>query len=178
MAKKGLSYSAFSHYHYENGITTYTDGRKLSPAAAFNAGIAAADVIDYGDDHDVEVYDAVTGGNLTVELNNDNDEMYTYLLGAKMDGESVVSNTRDEHPYLGAAVIGPSGDKYVAKVYKKCRFSEPADDNATRTDTITFGHLSIPGRILIPEDGEWRIRQSFETLEAAIAWVVELFDIR
>lgn len=182
MAKKGLKFVGFGKYHLNNGVTTYTNGKHLSPAAAFNAANNSADLVDYGDDHDVETYNAFTGGNLTVELNNDEDELYTYLLGAQTSGaladQVIVSNVNDEKPYVGVGVVGQSGSSWVTKVYKKCIFSEPSDDNSTKTDTVTFGHISLAGRILIPDDGDWRIRKTFSTADAAISWLKDLFDIQ
>jgi phi13 family phage major tail protein len=181
MAKKGLAYVAFAKYHYTNGTTTYTDGIHPSTAVTLNASITHADVTDYGDDRAVETDTSPTSGSISVELNNDEDVLYTYLRGATTQGsgtaESIVSNVDDDAPYVAVAGVGKSGSNYVAKVYVKCQFSEPNDDNTTRTDTPAFGHITMPGKILIPEDGTWRIRKTFSTLAAAIAWIGELFNV-
>ena len=164
MSKKGLRYVAFAKLKADG---TYENGKHLSPAAAFNANANASDVKDYGDDR-------------TVELNNDDDEMYVYLLGhTQTTGENgeIISNADDVAPYVGAAAVGKSGSKWVAKVYNKCQFAEPNDENSTKEETVNFNHISLEGDILIPEDGNWKRRKSFDTFAAAKTYVDTLFNV-
>ena len=135
MAKKGIEYVVFGKLQ-ANG--TYKDGKRLSPAAAFNGSATKSNVKDYGDNRTVETDNSVTGGTLTVELNDDTDEIYTYLLGNTQatDGEEIVSNADDIAPYVGVGAIGMSGTKFVAKFYNKVQFSEPNDDNRRRRKTF------------------------------------------
>lgn len=177
MSKKGLRYVAFAHLKADG---TYENGKHLSPAAAFNANANASDVKDYGDDRVVETDKSVTGGTITVELNNDDDEMYVYLLGhTQTTGENgeIISNVDDVAPYVGAAAVGKSGSKWVAKVYNKCQFSEPNDENSTKEEAAKFDHISLEGDILIPEDGNWKRRKSFDTFAAAKTYVDTLFNV-
>lgn len=78
MAKKGIEYVVFGKLQ-ANG--TYKDGKRLSPAAAFNGNATKSNVKDYGDNRAVETDNSVTGGTLTVELNDDTDEIYNICLG-------------------------------------------------------------------------------------------------
>lgn len=142
MSKKGLRYVAFAHLKADG---TYENGKHLSPAAAFNANANASDVKDYGDDRVVETDKSVTGGTITVELNNDDDEMYVYLLGhTQTTGESgeIISNADDVAPYVGAAAVGKSGSKWVAKIYNKCQFAEPNDERHKGRDSDVQPHFS------------------------------------
>ena len=175
MAKKGLRYVAFGKWA-SDGTYTANEGRYLSPAASLSGTINASDVKDYGDDRVVETDNSVTGGTLAVELNNDDDEMYTYLLGAKTgstgDTEgAIIGNVDDVAPYLGVGCVGKSGSRWVAKIYLKVQFSEPTDENATKEENTTFNHISLEGDILTQENGDWRWRKSFETFAAAKSWV-------
>lgn len=176
MAKKGLRYVAFGLWESDGTYTT-GQGKHLSPAAGFSASATTSDVKDYGDDRVVETDKSVTGGTLNVELNNDEDEMYTYLLGAKTttgsgeDAGKIVSNVDDVAPFVGAGCVGKSGSKWVAKIYLKTQFAEPADENSTKEENTTFNHISLEGDILTQENGEWRWRKSFATFEAAKTWV-------
>lgn len=176
MAKKGIEYVVFGLLQ-ENG--TYKEGKHLSPATSFNGTTTSTDVKDYGDNHVVETDNSVTGGTLTVELNNDEDELYVYLLGHKQtgDGEEIVYNTNDVAPYVGVGAIGQSGSKYVAKFYDKVQFAEPNDENKTKEENVEFGHITLEGQILIPEGGNWRRRKTFETLEEAKAYLNKLVGI-
>lgn len=183
MAKKGLDYVAFAKYSCLGGTTTYSDGVKLSPAAAFNVTVNSNTSKDYGDNRAVETVSEVTGGTLSVELNDDNANIYSYLLGAEASTETGTeavfkSNANDDPPLVGAAAIGKTGNKWRLKVYKKCQFSEPNDENTTKQESTTFGHVTLPGELLIPEDGEWRIVKDFSTLAAAITALETMFDIQ
>ena len=172
MSKKGLRYVAFGKW---SAAGTYTDGKYLSPAASLSGSANISDVKDYGDDRVVETDKTVTGGTLTVELNNDDDEMYTYLLGHTATGEQgaqvIASNADDVAPFVGVGCVGQSGSLWVAKIYKKVQFGEPNDENATKEENVAFNHITLEGDILIPEDGLWKLRQSFSTLAAAKTWI-------
>lgn len=176
MSKKGIEYAVFGLLQ-EDG--TYSGGKYLSPAAGFNGAPTKSNVKDYGDNRVVETDNSVTGGTLTVELNNDEDELYTFLLGhkAKEQGGEIAYNANDEAPFVGVGAIGKSGKKYVSKFYKKVQFSEPNDDNSTKQENTTFNHVTLEGEIIIPEGGEWKLRKSFETLEAAKSYLNKLVGI-
>jgi phi13 family phage major tail protein len=177
MSKKGLRYVAFGKLKDDG---TYENGKHLSPAVNFNATANSSDVKDYGDDRVVETDKSVTGGTISVELNNDEDELYTYLLGhaaATGEGAEIVSNVEDVAPFVGAAAIGQSGSKWVAKVYLKCQFAEPSDENATKEENVAFNHITLEGDILPMENGNWKKRKTFDTFAAAKAYVDELFGI-
>ena len=78
MAKKGIRYAVFGIYHETTvGTTTtitYTDGKRLSPVAAFNGSPNVASATDYGDDGAVESVNEALGATLSVELTNDDME--------------------------------------------------------------------------------------------------------
>lgn len=171
MAKKGIEYAVFGKLDEKTG--EYSGGKWLSPVASFNGTPSKASVTDYGDNRALETDNSVTGGTLSVELNNDDDEIYVFLLGHKKDEQSgeISYNVNDTPPYVGCGAIGKSGNKYTAKFYKKVQFSEPNDDNQTKQENTTFNHVTIEGTIMIPEDGEWKLREDFKTLAEAKAWL-------
>lgn len=176
MAKKGIEYAVFGLLDEAKG--TYSGGKYLSPVVNFNGTPTRANVIDHGDNRALETDNSVTGGTLSIELNNDEDEMYVFLLGhTKAEDGEISYNVNDEPPYVGCGAVGKSGGKYVAKFYKKVQFGEPNDDNATKQENTTFNHVTLEGTILIPEDGEWKIRKEFDTLAAAKAWLNEKVGI-
>ena len=82
MAKTGIRYAVFAEAtEASDGTITYSNGKCLSPVAGFNGSINQSNGKDYGDDRVVATDNTVTGGTLTVELNEDNDDIYTMLLG-------------------------------------------------------------------------------------------------
>ena len=176
MAKKGIRYAVFATAtEAADGTITYAGGKNISPVAGFNASINSSNGKDYGDDRVVDTDNTMTGGTLSVELNNDEDDIYTMLLGhTKATGASdntITYNVDDVAPFVGSGAIGRSGNKWVAKWYRKVQFHEPNDDNSTKQENVTFNHVTLEGEILIPDDGNWKERQEFATFAAAKTWL-------
>ena len=179
MAKKGIRYAVFGIYNETTvGTTTtitYTNGKRLSPVAAFNGSPNVASATDYGDDGAVESVNEALGATLSVELTNDDMEIFTMLLGHTKDSTTGVltySNS-DTPPYVGCGAIGLSGDKWRAKIYTKVRFAEPSDDNSTKQESITFNHITLEGNAVMDANGVWKKEKEFDTEAAAKAWLNE-----
>lgn len=176
MAKKGIEYAVFGLLK-EDGTYEENKGKWLSPVAGLTGTPTKSNVKDYGDNRVVETDNSVTGGTLNLELNNDDDEIYTFLLGHKKGAgedenkDSIAYNINDTPPFVGVGAIGQSEGGYVAQFYKKVQFSEPTDENTTKQENTTFNHITLEGEIIIPEDGEWKIRKRFDTLDEAKAWL-------
>lgn len=171
MAKKGVRYVCFGKLDEQTG--KYSDGKFIGPTTQLNGSINKATADDYGDDMVQEHADVVVGGALTWEANNDSEEIYTYLLGHKVDetsGELIV-NANDVAPYVGVACITQAEGKWIGKFYPKVQFAEPSDDNSTITDSITFGHVTIEGAIFLNSDYDLKRRKRFDTLAEAKTWV-------
>ena len=171
MSKKGLRYVAFGKLQNDG---TYSQGKHLSPAASLSGSANISDVKDYGDDRVVETDKSVTGGTLSVELNNDEDDIYTMLLGHRpsaSEAGDVVYKDSDTPPIVGVGAIGKSGSNWVAKWYPMVQFHEPNDDNATRQEATNFGHITLEGDILVGDDGIWKEHKRLTTLAAAKTWL-------
>jgi hypothetical protein len=180
MAKKGIRYAVFATRTVTTSGSTvtvsYTGGKTLSPVAAYNGTVNKTDAKDYGDDVVVDVDKVVTGGTLSVELNNDEDEIYTMLLGHTKSTNEIEYKDSDQAPFVGTGAIGQSGAKWKARWYPKVQFSEPNDENTTRQENVTFGHVTLEGEILIPndggdDDGLWKVTEVFDTFTAAKTWL-------
>ena len=175
MAKKGLRYVAIGILDAEKG--TYSGGKHLSPAAHLTGTPTSANVKDYGDDRVVDTDKSVTGGTVSLELTDDDDEIYTMVLGHKTTtgtdttAKTIVYNADDVAPFVGVGAVGQSGSKWTAKFYKKVQFAEPTDEDQTKQENTTFSHVTLEGDLLLMEDGTWKERQTFATLAEAKAWV-------
>ena len=175
MAKKGIRYAVFGLYHETTvGTTTtitYTDGKRLSPVAAFNGSPNVANAKDYGDDGTVESVNEALGATLSVELTNDDMEIFTMLLGHHIVNNVLTYTNSDEPPYVGCGAIGVSGSKWRAKIYTKVRFAEPSDDNTTKQESISFSHITLEGDAVMDANGVWKKEREFDTEAAAKAWL-------
>ena len=175
MAKKGIRYAVFGIYNETTvGSTTtitYTGGKRLSPVAAFNGTPNVANAKDYGDDGTVETVNEALGATLSVELTNDDMEIFTMLLGHQLvDGVLTYTNS-DEPPYVGCGAIGLSGSMWRAKIYTKVRFAEPSDDNSTKQESISFNHITLEGDAIMDGNGVWKKEKEFATEAAAKEWL-------
>lgn len=171
MAKKGVRYVVFGKLNEQTGA--YTDGRYIGPTTQLNGSIDKASADDYGDDAVQESAAQVTGGSLTWEANNDSDDLYTYLLGHQVDEQTgeLVINANDVAPYVGVGAITQAEGKWIGKFYKKVQFSEPNDDNSTVTDSITFGHVTLEGKIFLDSNYDLKVRKRFDTYAEAQTWL-------
>lgn len=179
MAKIGMEYIVIGELDPKAtsaATATYTKGRYLGPASTFNGSPTANDVKDYGDDRTVETDTSVTGGTLSVELNERTAEVYCQMLGHKKseDGE-VLANTEDIAPFLGIGAVGKSRrdgkTKYTGKFYYKTQFREPNDENATKQESTSFTHTTLEGSLYQLQNGDWKAEQEFDDLSAAKAWL-------
>lgn len=178
MAKVGIRYAVFGVLDEKTG--TYSKGANISPVAGYNGTPTASDVTDYGDDRALESDQTVTGGSLSVELNRDDDQIYSLCLGHKVDEttKEITYSVDDVAPYMGTGAIGRNSDgSWVAKFYTKVKFKEPNDENSTKQENTTFNHATIEGNILIPENGVWKKRQTFKTEAEAKEYLNKLVGI-
>ena len=181
MAKKGFLYVVAGKLDEATG--KYLNGRYMGPTSTFNINTTSNDVKDYGDNRTVETDTSVTGGTVSLEINEMTNESYAYVLGHTFDEEKnlVKCNKDDIAPFLGIGAVGVSRnagkDSYTAKAYKKVQFKEPNDENATQQESLTFTHTTVEGNMFVPEDGNWKDQQTFDTLEAAKAWLNEMFAV-
>ena len=176
MAKKGIRYAVFGRYTETTGTggavtISYTNGQYLSPVAAFNGTPNNSNVKDYGDDVCVEVANETTGASLSVELTNDDLDIFAFLLGHTLTEGKIVYNVDDVAPYVGVGAIGRSGSKWRAKFYTKVQFAEPTDENSTKQESTTFGHITLEGDAIPDANGDWKKEGEFDTEAAAKTWL-------
>lgn len=170
--KRGIRYVCFAKLNEQTG--EYYDGKYIGPTSQLNGSIQKAEADDYGDDMIQESESVVTGGSLTWESNKDSDDLHVYLLGHQINeaGELVV-NANDKPPFVGVGAITYTDGKWAGKFYTKVKFSEPDDSNSTVNDSITFGHVTLEGKIFLDSNYDLKFRKLFDDLDDAIAWVKE-----
>ena len=179
MAKIGMEYIVIGEMASTTksaATATYTKGTYLGPASTFNGSPTANDVKDYGDDRTVETDTSVTGGSLSVELNERTAEIYCQMLGHTLSQEGeVLANTEDIAPFLGIGAVGKSrrngATKYTGKFYYKTQFREPNDENATKQESTSFTHTTLEGALFQLENGDWKAEKEFDTLAEAKTWL-------
>lgn len=176
MAKTGFEYVVAAKLNTSvsksKATAKYTEARVISPAAAVNGSPTTSDVKDYGDDRTVETDVSVTGGTLSLELNEPTMENEAWMLGHEVEETGgMVRNVNDIPPYLGIGFVGKSKRDgktvFKSKVYLKSQFKEPNDENQTKQENVTFSHTTLEGNLFQLENGDWKVENEHETLEAA-----------
>lgn len=178
MAKIGMEYVVSAELtEAEDGTPSYSKAKVWGPASTFNGNPTANDVKDYGDDRAVETDTSVTGGTLSVELNERTLELEAFLLGHTYDEQKkeMKCNRDDIAPFLGTGAVGKSKRDgkivHAAKFYLKTQFKNPNDENSTRQENTTFNHTTFEGNIYTLKNGDWKEEAEFDTLEDAKSWL-------
>lgn len=181
MAKVGFEYIVIAKLMDQT--PTYEAGRYLGKASTFNGTPTVSDVKDYGDDGVAETDTSVTGGTLSLEVNENTCEIYAFTLGHEYDAETkeCISKADDIAPYLGVGAVGKSKrnnkNVYTGKFYFKVQFKEPNDENATKQENTTFTHTTLEGNIFKLDDERWKSQREFTTLKEAKEWLDKMVGI-
>lgn len=182
MAKIGMEYIVAAKLDAANAkdkkTAKYTDALEIGPGAKVTGTPSVSDVKDYGDDRAVATDTSVTGGTLSLELNEETLEADALLLGHTLgeDKKSMTRNVNDVAPFVGVGFVGKSkgsDNKVVHKaiIYLKAQFKEATDEYSTKQENITFSHSTMEGNLYYLENGDWKDEKTFDTLKEAKTYV-------
>jgi phi13 family phage major tail protein len=91
------------------------------------------------------------------------------------DGKKIIFKSTDDANYVGVGFyvsrVEDNVKTYEATIVYKAKFNEAANDFQTKGDTIEFKTPSIEGTIMALSTGEWKETQTFDSEEAADAWL-------
>lgn len=180
MAKIGLNNFRYGIAHEDSsGALTYETAKKPGKAVTCSVSLTKNDASLYADDELAENDTSVTGGDITLGLDKLDNTTKEDLLGHDVSNDVVTSNVNDVAPYVGIGriiTIMESGViKYIVKFLAKCKFSEPNEDEASKGENTAFSTYELPGKLLIPADGNWKKEKTFTTKSAAITYLESLF---
>jgi len=168
MAKIGLKYPV---YKSTSGAGT------IAKAIQADIAITTNDVKLYADDAIAESDVSFASGTLTLGIDELSDDIIEILLGhVKGDvSEELVANINDLNPYVGVGFYGVKvvngTRKYRAIYLPKIKFAEPADNLATKGETLAFGTDSLVGTIFPDDNGDWKQEKTFALESDAIAYL-------
>lgn len=180
MAKKGVLYACAGLFDDATGTVKSDSGKYLGPTESLTGTINSGSSKDYGDSRLLEEDKTPTDGSLTWILTQDDDDIYTFLLGHSKNAEE--GETKDQidfsqldvAPYVSVAVYGANGSGYTAKGYRKVQFSEAEDTEETKKESTTFGHVTLNGTIYMGGSSDtkriYKSRKTFQTEAEALAW--------
>lgn len=178
MAKIGLNNFKYSVLtEAENGTPSYAGAKSLGKAVDCKVAIENYTAELYADDTLAESDYTFKKGTVTLTIDEDDDTVFAELLGHKVDAESseMVRKDTDVAPYVG---VGRILTKIVNGVYKykveflpKVKFSEPAQEETTKGDSIEFKTPTIEGTVSKLVDGTWSKSKTFTDKAEAVTYL-------
>lgn len=181
MARIGLNNFWYSHLtEAADGTPTYDGAKSLGKAVSANVSISNNSAALYADDVLAESDTSFQNGTITLGTDDDREATFADLLGHDISEEGEVTrNANDTAPWVGVARIIVKMVNNV-KLYKvemlyKVKFSEPSQDDQTKGESVEFSTPEIEGTIATLANGNWSTSQTFNSKEAALAFIQATF---
>ena len=176
MAKIGLNHFMYSVATVgSDGTITYSGANNPAKAISFNFEPTVSDAKLYADDGLAESDSSVTGGTITMGMDRDDITTMATILGHTVEDGEVVDNINDTAPYCGvgriARLMVDGSQKFRATLLRLCKFTEPSESDNTRGESVEFGTYEVSGTMVVPQDGNWRYRKTFDTEEDAVEYL-------
>ena len=180
MAKIGLNNFRYSIL---DETEKYNGAKSLGKAIDCKVSIENYTAELYADDTLAESDYTFKKGTVSLTIDEDDDTVFAELLGHQVDGDNgMIRKDTDVAPYVG---LGRILTKIVNGVYKykveflpKVKFSEPAQEESTKGDSIEFKTPTIEGVVTKLSDGTWSKAKTFTSKEDAVAYLDELLSTK
>ena len=161
---------------------TYGTGEFLGEAMTVGMTVQENSAPLYGDDGMVANVTAFKQCDLSLGVTQLPLKAYNLMFGAthtpKASGETsnvekLSEKKTDTAKYGGFGVIASgeeNGDEVCQLIwFKKVKFQKPAETYNTNGESITFGTPTLNGTATCDGSGEWRTREVYPTMTAALA---------
>lgn len=161
----------------EDGTPTYGGAKSFGKAVSAKVDVSTNDATLYADDVLAESDYSFQSATVTLGVADDDMTVFSEILGHKVasDGGEMVRNADDAAPWVGLGrvitKVANGKRQYKGEFLYKVKFSEPAQDNSTKGDSVDFSTPEIEGTAAALANGDWAAAQVFDTKTAAVAWV-------
>ena len=184
MAKIGLNNFRYSKLtEGSDGAPHYAGAKKPAKAVSCKVSVSTSSASLYADDVIAESDTAFSGGTGTIGIDEDDNQTLADLLGhtigpSQLEGGELVRNANDVAPYVGfgrVVVKMVNGVyKYKAEFLSKVKFSEPSQEDSTKSEKLEFKTTELEGTIATLADGTWSKSMTFGTQHEAITYLESL----
>lgn len=184
MAMTGLRHAVFAPIKLEQYGMPIVYDKGMIVGRMIMADIAYERNTDplYADDTEAENDNSITGGSITVQVDDILDDARVMVFGDyEVEGSTgEYEDNAEAAPYGGFGYVRVRTHKgkttYVGYWVHKCQFGASSESAQTRANTISWQTPTMTGRVMgVTDNADGRIRyrrrKSFDTPEAAIAWV-------
>ncbi len=165
----------------EDGTPSYNGAKTFGKAVSCKVSVTNNDATLYAEDALAESDKSFNSASVTLGVADDDDTIFAPILGHTVgdgtEGKSgeMVRNANDVAPYIGLGrVITKMVNgalKYKGEFLYKVKFSEPSQEDQTKGEKVDFKTPEIEGAAASLANGDWSAAQTFDTKEAAVAWV-------
>lgn len=163
-----------------DGSPLYNGAKQLGKAVSCSTSITNNEAKLYGDDTLAESDTSFSNGTITLGVTDDDDTVFSELLGHTLSNGAVIKAATDAAPYVGVGRIVTKmvngAYKYKVEFLYKVKFSEPSRDENTKGESIEFATPSIEGIIAALDDANntWNISKTFNTKSDALTYLKNL----
>lgn len=191
MAKTGMRYIVAAQLDAENDgqKPTYKDGRVVGRAISAEVTLNRAESSLYADDVLAESENAITGGNISIGMDDILEEAQELIFGLVKTGDEGDYEYDDKAvsaPYVGVGYLQERRYKgvtsYLPWWYWKVQFA-PVDDKAqTRGENVEWQTMTASGKMMgVVKDASqvatFRTHKVCATAKEAIDWLNEMAGI-
>lgn len=184
MANTGLS--TFLHAERDDEKGTYVVPEKLAGAIDFKEALDRNDAKLYADNELKDSDQSVTGGKVTLTVDDDDDAVFAPVLGEtveeiQVEGSTynkVISKTMDVPSGQGFGFITQkNAGRFKVTFYPKVRFTRGDEEAKTKEDKTEYTTPTVEGTIY-PVDGNYKEKVTTTTLEEAKKVLYYLFGYK
>lgn len=160
-----------------DGTPSYGGAKSFGKAVSAKVDVSTNDATLYADDVLAESDSSFQSAKVTLGVADDDITVFAEILGHKVadSGGEMVRSADDAAPWIGLGrVVTKVKDgkrQYKGEFIYKCKFSEPSQEDETKGESVDFSTPEIEGTAAALANGDWSAAQTFDTKEAAVAWV-------
>lgn len=160
-----------------DGTPSYGGAKSFGKAVSAKVDVSTNDATLYADDALAESDSSFQSAKVTLGVADDDITVFAEILGHKVadSGGEMVRSADDAAPWIGLGrVVTKVKDgkrQYKGEFIYKCKFSEPSQEDETKGESVDFSTPEIEGTAAALANGDWSAAQTFDTKEAAVAWV-------
>ena len=160
-----------------DGTPSYGGAKSFGKAVSAKVDVSTNDASLYADDVLAESDSSFQSAKVTLGVADDDMTVFAEILGHKVaeSGGEMVRNADDAAPWigLGRVITKVTNGKrqYKGEFLYKCKFGEPSQEDETKGDSVDFSTPEIEGSAAALANGDWSAAQTFDTKDAAVAWV-------
>lgn len=190
MAVIGLMRLKFCPHKSDASATAFpahdTDtGFSVGAIASIDVKLNNAEGELYGDDVLQEYASEFTSADITAEIcdleMSVEKKLYGLTNGTSDTAEEFYDSIEDSAPYGslgGIQTLQRNGKKvYVGYIFNKVKAVKPDMSGSSKTNSISFGSISVKFKATAPANGIWRSRKEFESAETAETWLNDKLEI-